>query len=286
MLIEDLGTKSVRRNPLIADLLHRIAYIEKAGTGIRRMREMAKEQGYPEPEFRTDSFFNAVFWPIAGDVDHMDHMDLDMDQDEAHVMVHDMAHEKDYEPLSTVEYRMLARCVDTPQSTPDLLKALSYDTRPNSYRLALKHLLALNLLEMTIPDKPRSPIQSYRITEIGFITLANRERQHLKKQDMDHIEAHVMVHDLTNEKDYEPLSKVEYRMLARCIDTPQSTTDLLQALSYDTRPNSYRLALKHLLALDLLEMTIPDKPRSPKQRYRIMETGHMVLEKLNYTEDK
>jgi hypothetical protein len=47
MLPSDLGRKSVRRNPLIADLLHRIEYIEKAGTGIRRMREAVREHGSP-----------------------------------------------------------------------------------------------------------------------------------------------------------------------------------------------------------------------------------------------
>ena len=65
MLFADLGHKSVRRNPLIADLLHRIAYIEKAGTGIKRMREGAKAQGYPEPEFSANSFFTALFRPLA-----------------------------------------------------------------------------------------------------------------------------------------------------------------------------------------------------------------------------
>ena len=64
MLIEDLGTKSVRRNPLIADLLHRISFIEKAGTGIRRMRDGARDQGYPEPNFSADGFFSAVFHPV------------------------------------------------------------------------------------------------------------------------------------------------------------------------------------------------------------------------------
>ena len=38
-------TACVRRNPLIADLLHRIEFIEKAGTGIRRMREAVKRHG-------------------------------------------------------------------------------------------------------------------------------------------------------------------------------------------------------------------------------------------------
>ena len=31
--------------------------------------------------------------------------------------------------------------------------------------------------------------------------------------------------------------------------------------------------LAPLLAANLLEMTVPDKPRSPKQRYRVTEAG-------------
>jgi ATP-dependent DNA helicase RecG len=60
---EELGTRSVRRNPLIADLLHRIAFIEKAGTGIRRMIEDARKHKCPEPKFKVNGFFTATFWP-------------------------------------------------------------------------------------------------------------------------------------------------------------------------------------------------------------------------------
>jgi ATP-dependent DNA helicase RecG len=60
---EDLGHKSVRRNPLIADILHRIFYIEKAGTGIRRMREGAVSPGYPEPDFKKREFFHCNILP-------------------------------------------------------------------------------------------------------------------------------------------------------------------------------------------------------------------------------
>lgn len=40
-----LGHKSVRRNALIADLLHRIGFIKKAGTGIQRIHEDVRAQG-------------------------------------------------------------------------------------------------------------------------------------------------------------------------------------------------------------------------------------------------
>ena len=45
MTLADLGHKSIRRNALIADLLHRIDFIEKAGTGIRRIQERSTGAG-------------------------------------------------------------------------------------------------------------------------------------------------------------------------------------------------------------------------------------------------
>ncbi|MDY6989969.1 MAG: ATP-binding protein, partial [Thermodesulfobacteriota bacterium] len=62
MLPADLGRKSVRRNPLIADLLHRIDFIEKAGTGIKRMRDEAREFGCPDPVYEATNFFTATFY--------------------------------------------------------------------------------------------------------------------------------------------------------------------------------------------------------------------------------
>ncbi|HEY5551740.1 MAG TPA: ATP-binding protein, partial [Opitutaceae bacterium] len=63
MELSDLGHKSIRRNALIADLLHRIDFIEKAGTGIRRIREEARSQGCPEPTFQETGFITATFRP-------------------------------------------------------------------------------------------------------------------------------------------------------------------------------------------------------------------------------
>src|SRR3990170_6846729 len=66
MLLSDLGRKSIRRNALIADLLHRIEFIEKAGTGIKRIRDEAHDQGCPEPGFESNFFFTATFRPNPG----------------------------------------------------------------------------------------------------------------------------------------------------------------------------------------------------------------------------
>lgn len=52
---------SIRRNELIADLFSRIHKVERAGTGIRRMRKSLAEAGLAAPEFEIDGFFRAVF---------------------------------------------------------------------------------------------------------------------------------------------------------------------------------------------------------------------------------
>jgi ATP-dependent DNA helicase RecG len=58
---EDFGKRSVLRNPNIANLLHRIGYIEKMGTGINKMKKIVKDAGLPPIQFEFTTFFTAVF---------------------------------------------------------------------------------------------------------------------------------------------------------------------------------------------------------------------------------
>ena len=43
--------------------VHRIGFIEKAGTGIRRIRDEARELYCPEPEFEANGFVTVIFRP-------------------------------------------------------------------------------------------------------------------------------------------------------------------------------------------------------------------------------
>ena len=58
---EKLGTLAVRRNPLIADLFHRIHLVEKMGTGINRIKEECKKHGNINFEIETNGYFIARF---------------------------------------------------------------------------------------------------------------------------------------------------------------------------------------------------------------------------------
>ena len=61
--LNDFEGRSVRRNPLIADLLHRINFIKKAGSGVQRMRTEAWQYFCREPEFDTNGSLTVNFFP-------------------------------------------------------------------------------------------------------------------------------------------------------------------------------------------------------------------------------
>jgi predicted HTH transcriptional regulator len=58
---KDFWKRSVLRNPNIADLLHRIKYIEKMGTGIRKIQTLVAGAGLPSVKFEFGTFFTAIF---------------------------------------------------------------------------------------------------------------------------------------------------------------------------------------------------------------------------------
>ena len=157
--VQDDGTRSVRRNPLIADLLHRIAFIEKAGTGIRRMVEDARRYKCPEPKFTFNGFFTATFWPTMEVVQKV--------TPQVTEQVTEQAAEQVTEQVAAV---LQAAC--EPLSLKELQGAVGLKHRPHFIKSYLEPLLAAKWLEMTIPDKPRSPKQRYRTTDLGRKVLA------------------------------------------------------------------------------------------------------------------
>lgn len=86
------------------------------------------------------------------------------------------AYDEAHEPISLSERRIMAACLVSPQSSPELLTALGYTARTGNFKRGLKNLIALNLLEMNMPDTPRSKNQKYRLTEKGRTWLAERKQ--------------------------------------------------------------------------------------------------------------
>jgi len=156
MKLSDLGRKSIRRNALIADLLHRITFIEKAGTGIKRMRDEAHDQGCPEPVFEENGFFTTIFYPNP---EVRAQAGMGPEPSTAQV-----PHKY---PASTAQVKILLEAGREPKTRDELQMLVSLVHRQHFIKEYLKPLLEAGWLEMTIPEKPRSSKQRYRLTQKG-----------------------------------------------------------------------------------------------------------------------
>ena len=68
---EDLGTKSVPRNPLLFGMLYRMGLVEQIGSGIRRIRQLCRDYSVAEPVI--DVSENWVTTTFARKVEHAAH---------------------------------------------------------------------------------------------------------------------------------------------------------------------------------------------------------------------
>ena len=69
----------------------------------------------------------------------------------------------------------------------------------------------------------------------------------------------------------------EVHRLIGVVSLPMTRMEIQRALELKSRENFERRYLKPALADGLLEMTLPDKPNSRLQRYRLTETGKKLL---------
>ena len=156
------------RNKLIAQVFYDMEIIERYGSGIGRIDEACREAGLPVPSIEDMAGGFAVTFRRNQGVSAAGAQSEA--QSGAHAEAHE-AHAEAHGQLTDIEIQMLKECRDAPKGTADLLRALGYSSRTGNFKRALAHLLKAELLEMTLPDRPRSPLQKYRATPMGRRTL-------------------------------------------------------------------------------------------------------------------
>ena len=198
----DLGSKSMPRNPLLFGMLYRMDVVENIGSGIKRVRDLCREHGVAEPMIDVSEHWVTVTFPRpaardgwgTGDAAGVSTAVADREAQEAITKgvqeaqdggqeAQDSAPEaqdrtggdgpeSNGERLQDWEIAMLRTCAEQPATGRELLLASGYSSRTGNFKRAIERHLAMNLLELTISDKPRSGKQRYRLTPTGRRVLA------------------------------------------------------------------------------------------------------------------
>ena len=156
---EEFGTKSVARNPRIASLLHRIDYIEKVGTGIMRIRQSVAEHGGTELTLRYNDFFTATF--RVKTVKQTDRRAGQVETQEAPIVTGQVTGQ-----VEGWVGEVLTACLH-PRKSSEIQQIVGIKHRETFQRNYLDRLLDEGLIERTIPEKPKSRLQKYRLTAKG-----------------------------------------------------------------------------------------------------------------------
>ena len=137
---EDLGSRSVPRNPLLFNMLYRMKLVEQIGSGIRRIHDACLEHGVAEPVIQVSTDWVIVTFPRR---------------------------EVAIAPHVTPHVRRLVAALQGEMSRVELMDALGLSDRKHFTETYLQPGLGEGLVEMTLPDSPRSRTQRYRLTALG-----------------------------------------------------------------------------------------------------------------------
>lgn len=161
--------------------------------------------------------------------------------------IHPEAENEDLTPHVTPHVADLLKVCTKEHSRDELLDLLQLSDRKHFTVFYLRPALYAGLVEMTDPAHPRSTQQRYRLTNLG------RNLGAQKGPSRDQVET-----------------------LHFCAQA-QTLADLMKHCGRTNHSKFRNQVLRPLLEQGLIEMTLPDKPQSSRQRYRVTSKGQKNL---------
>jgi len=154
-------------NPIIANVFYRAGIIERWGSGTLNIIEWCKQNGNPPPAWEEEAgSVYVVFRPPAPREDQVG-TKLAPSKDQVEAQEAQVEAQEAQVELTPIERTILHSCQDAARTGQELAATAGYSTRTGNFKRSLEKLLSLKVIEMTIPDKPRSSKQRYRLTEKG-----------------------------------------------------------------------------------------------------------------------
>jgi len=175
LTVEDMlqGVSKIR-NHVIARVFRELDLIEQWGSGVRRMFEEAEALGLPKPEiievgmrmrfivYLTEAIAVETTDSVTGDVELRPKSRPEL------------------RPESRLESQLAAKVLlllmKNDAGKAELASGLGHRTVSGELKKQIKNLLELDYIEMTIPEKPRSSKQKYRLTAKGNALLATEQQ--------------------------------------------------------------------------------------------------------------
>ena len=165
MTVQDMQSGVSRiRNPVIARVFRELHLTEQWGSGVKRIFAEAAAQGLPEP--RVVEIATGVRLSVFLDTPH----DAGSTAAQNPSLAHTNAQVS--EQVSEQVAKLLLHCAAQPRSKQELLAMLGLSNAYLNYKRHIVPLLDQGLIAMTIPDKPQSRLQRYRISTLGQTLLA------------------------------------------------------------------------------------------------------------------
>lgn len=158
--VQDLDLRNVssrRRNPIIADIFNRLKYMDRRGSGFKKILDSYEfQEHYTEemkPEFRSS---NSEFWLIFKNLNYEA-------KDVEFVLTTEKADTKRKHLIQNGQDmdKMIIDFCREPKSVMEIMDNFKFKSRTSFKRNYLQKMLAEGTLKMTIPDKPSSRNQKY-----------------------------------------------------------------------------------------------------------------------------
>ena len=174
-MVQDLSIDEIssdRRNPILADVMSQLDYMEKRGSGLKRICNETKAlDGYREelkPVFKsTTSQFMTIIYSTGYD-SSLNKIELEQVVTKQSLSSHQVIAKLSLSVPMTVE---LLRKMVTPLSAKDMRQFCGQ--KDSSYFKAkfIDPLISEGIVAMTHPNSPKSPTQKYFLTDFGKVLL-------------------------------------------------------------------------------------------------------------------
>jgi predicted HTH transcriptional regulator len=170
MTIEDMKSGvSMIRNPVIARVFRELGLIEQWGSGVKRIFSEAQVQGLPEPHI--EEIANRVRLSIRLATPVSIQQSASVTQAESVQSESRLESRLESRPESRPESgladRILQCLVDRPLGKAEIAKSLGHKGVSGQLKRQMTWLQNQQLIEMTLPEKPNSRLQQYRLTPQG-----------------------------------------------------------------------------------------------------------------------